>query len=253
MKKHDESFYAKQMRKVETIFSGKLFRKFEDKLLTKGRGDEMWRLYERQQQEAFGFANIGGGITIPAAAIWWSSAWNNTTSYPAGTGGIPSNLSFVQVNGVVYAAPTTTPAGAPPGSTWVIQSPGPGMNGWQVNPYGKGSVWTNPGLTFPNPPAAAVDVVDSAWAIPDQQVCSTTAAQSYIPAPGIGFLIGTSAANPPSLQYNLNGSWTTAVTIGATVAFYIPVFLDGLTWRMLGAGTTLNTYNIFRSRQTIQS
>lgn len=246
-----KSNYDSQMRKVDVIYSGKKLRKFEDKLLTKGRGDAMWRMFERQQQEAFGFANVGGGITIPATATWLSQAWDNTATYPAGVNGQAVPGSFVQLNGVVYAAPTTTPAGAPPGSTWVIQPPGPGMNGWQVNPNSKLSVWANPTLDFPLPPAAAVDVADSAWAIPDSQVVSTTAAQAYIPAPGMGFIIATMATTFPTLQYNLAGTWTTAYTFVASN--YVPVFLDGLTWRILSSGTTRNVYNIYRARQMIQS
>jgi hypothetical protein len=246
--------YDSQLRKVDVIYSGKALRKFEDKLLTKGRGNAMWRSFDKQQQEALGFANVAGGITIPAAATWLSQSWDSSATYIAGNGTQALPLSFVQLSGVVYAIPglvASTPGTPPPGGVWVIQPPGPGMNAWQVNPNAKMSVWANPTLGFPLPPTAAVDVVDSAWAIPDTQVQSTTAAQFYIPAPGIGFMIGTPATTFSSLQFNLAGTWTTAATF--TAATYLPVFLDGLTWRILASGTTRNTMTIYRSRQTIQS
>jgi len=250
-----DQFYDKQMRKVDAIYSTKALRKIEDKLLTKGRDQFIWRTLEMQQQEAFGFANVGGGITIPAAATWLSQAWDNLATYPAGSAGIPATGSFVQLNGVVYAIPgavASTPGTPPPGGVWVVQNPGPGMNAWQVNPNARMSNFANPTMNFPLPPVAT-DVVDSAWAIPDSQATSTTNTQFYIPAPGIGFMItAAGAATPGSLQYNLAGVWTTAVTLAASVTNYTPVFLDGLTWRLL-AGTTRTPWVIFRSRQTIQS
>jgi hypothetical protein len=246
--------YDKQMRKVDVIYSTKAFRKFEDKLLTRGRGDAMWQSFERQQQETLGFANVGGGITIPAAVTWLSQAFDNLATYPAGVGGVPVAGSFVQLNGVVYAIPgavASTPGTPPPGGVWVIQAPGPGMNAWQVNPNARLSGFANPTLSFPQPPVFT-DVADSAWAPPDAQPTGVTNTQWYIPAPGIGFMITTAGLTPASLQYNLAGTWTTAVALTASVINYIPVMLDGLTWRLI-AGSARTPNVIFRSRQTIQS
>ena len=248
-----DSFYDKQLRKVDLIYSTKALRKHEDKLLTKGRGDAMWRSFEMQQQQSLGFANVGGGITIPAAATWLSQAFDNLATYPAGVGGVPVAGSFVQLNGVVYAIPgavASTPGTPPPGGVWVVQNPGPGMNAWQVNPNARVSIWVNPTLDFPLPPVAT-DVADSAWQIPDSQPTSATNTQWYIPAPGIGFMITAAGLTPSSLQYNLAGTWTTAITLTASVTNYIPVMLDGLTWRLLaGAARTPNV--IFRSRMLTQ-
>jgi hypothetical protein len=249
-----DKFYSKQMRKVDAIHSAKALRDLEDAAMTRGRDQFVWRAFLEQQQEALGFANVGGGITIPSAVTWLSQAWDNTATYAAGTGGVPANSSFVQVNGSVYAAPNAAPASgtAPPGSTWVLQSPGPGMNAWQVNPNARQSIWANPTQDFPLPPVYT-DVVDSAWYAPDQQVASTTLNQWYIPAPGIGFLLAAASTGFPILQYNLAGTWTTAFTFTATT--YIPVFLDGLTWRVITAAASAvrQTYQIFRPRMLTQA
>ena len=247
-------FYAAQMRKVDALHSAKALGKMEDATMTRGRDKFVWQSFLQQQQMmAQGFANVGGGITIPAAQTWLSQAWDNSATYVAGVGGYPLPASFVQLSGVVYAIPgavASTPGTPPPGGVWVIQPQAPGGNAWQVNPYARQSNWGNPTLDFPLPPVYA-DVVDSAWYAPDSQVNSATAAQYYIPAPGIGLLLCAQSTNPSSLQYNLAGSWTTAFTFTATT--YLPVYLDGLTWRVLNAGTTRNTYQVFRARMLTQT
>jgi hypothetical protein len=218
----------------------------------RGRQEQLgFAQLKEQQQQAFGFASGGAGISIPAAVTWLSQAWDNTATYTGG-GGVAPAASFVQLNGVVYAAPTTNPAGAPPGSTWVIQAPAPGGNGWNVNPNPKfSSTFSQPTSFFPAPPASTVDVVDAYWAPPDLQVLSTTASQRYIPAPGRGFLSSTIVTTASTLQANIAGSWTAVLSLPAG-SYLQYLELDGMTWALLSGGTTRNTYTIYRVRQSVQ-
>jgi hypothetical protein len=214
---------------------------------------EVFKTYADQQQHAFGFPFQGAGITIPAAVIWLSQAWDSSAVYPAGDGTYPVPGSFIQWRGAVYAIPGTvaSTAGTPPtGGVWVIQPQAPGGNAWNVNPNPRLAKFSNPGGTFPAPPVFT-DVVDSYWYPPDSQVISTNASDFYIPGPGRGYLVATFATNFPLLQANLAGTWTTVFTTIAATFQWIEI--DGLTWRIQNPATsTRQTYIFYRVRQSVQ-
>lgn len=214
---------------------------------------EFFKRYADQQQQAFGFAFTGAGITVPAAVTWLSQSWDNLVAYTAGDGVFPVAASFVQYLGIVYAIPGTVASTAgtpPPGGVWVVQPQSPGGNAWNVNPNPRLTKFSNPGSTFPAPPVFT-DVVDSYWYPPDSQVLSTTASNYYIMAPGRGQLVSGAVANPYSLQVNLAGTWTTVFTASATLLTFQWIEVDGLAWRFLGAGTTRNLPIFYRVRQSV--
>jgi hypothetical protein len=210
----------------------------------------IWRQFECQQQQT-GFSFSGAATTIPAAVIWWSSAYNAATVYPAGVGGQPLYNSFIQYQGSVYAIPGATPSTAgtpPPGGVWVLQNPAAGANAWNVNPNTRQfSVWAQPTSFFPTWPPGTVDVVDAYWSPPENQVLAAGATNYYIPAPGRGFL--STATAQGTLQYNLAGTWTAGLALAATTFNWIEV--DGLCWRLLSTATLNPAVTFLRTRQSV--
>jgi hypothetical protein len=220
-----------------------------------------FRGLELQQQEA-GFQFPGGGLTVPAACIYYASSWNIGTTYPAspnapaGGTGYPAVLSYIQYQGTIYAITGSTPStpGTPPtGGVWVaLTTAAPLWTG--ANPSRKLSLqWASPAGTFPAPFGAAgvpaVDVVDSYWDIPETQNLAAVAANFYIPAPGRGFVVTATAQGV--LQLNIAGSWTTVFTNTALTFQYIEI--DGLTARWLSTGTANTALLFYRIRQGSQS
>ena len=207
------------------------------------------RNLERQQQEAFGFAFTGGGLSIPTAVIWWASSWAIATTYPAAVGGQALYNSYIQYQGTIYAIPGTTPStpGTPPtGGVWVaLTTTAPLWVG--ANPNPRQSVWANPTTLFPQP-APYTDVVDSYWQVGEVQNLAAIAANFYIPAPGRG-VVQTAVAHG-LLQFNIAGSWTTVWTNTATT--FIWMEFDGLTARWLSDGTINAGLNFYRIRQSSQ-
>ena len=220
-----------------------------------------FRTLERQQQEA-GFQFPGGGLTVPAASIYYASSWNVSTTYPAspnapaGGTGYPAALSFIQYQGSIYAitgSTASTPGTPPTGGVWVaMTSVAPLWTG--ANPSRKLSIqWGSPAGTFPAPFGAlgvsVVDVADSYWDIPETQNLAALVANFYIPAPGRGFVVTATAQGV--LQLNLAGTWTTVYTNTATTFQYIEI--DGLTARWLSTGTLNAALLFYRIRQGSQS
>src|SRR5271165_7067358 len=218
----------------------------------KGRRDEQefFKAYNPQQQEAFGFAFSGAGITIPTAVIWWTSSWAIATTYPAGDGTYALYNSYIQYQGSVYAITGTvasTPGTPPPGGVWVLVAPAVGGNAWNVNPAPRLSKYASPTSFFPQP-AVFTDVVDAYWYVPETQSLAAVAANFYIPAPGRG-VVQTAVAQGV-LQFNLAGSWTTVWTNTTTTFLWME--FDGLTARWLSTGTINAALLYYRIRQSSQ-
>ena len=236
----------------ERVAERMLSKRWQDKQndLYLARQKEKWAPFTQQQQTARGFPQYGA-IQIPSTVTWLSQAYDNTATYPAGNGTLPVAGSFVQLSGVVYAIPGTvasTPGTPPPGGVWVIQPPALGGNGWQVNPNTRFSSYAQNFLTFQWPPNYT-EQIDCAWWPGDSQVCSTTAAQYYYPAPGRMLITSASATTFSTIQLNIATVWTTIYTFTASTCQWFE--FDGLTWRVLNSGTTRNTYTMYRVKQAM--
>jgi hypothetical protein len=228
-------------RKAEQMLSKRWQDKQNDIYLARGR--EKFAPFMQQQQEARGFPQYGA-IQIPATVTWLSQAYDNLATYPAGNGSIPVAGSFVQIPGLSASTPGTPP----PGGVWVIQPPALGGNGWQVNPNTRFSSWAQNFLTFQWPPNY-VEQIDCAWWPGDSQVCSTTANQYYIPAPGRMLITSAASTTFSTIQVNIAGAWTTVFTFTPTTCQWMEC--DGMTWRVNNSGTTRNTYTMYRIKQAM--
>jgi hypothetical protein len=108
------------------------------------------------------------------------------------------------------------------------------------------------GSTFQGfPPASATPTPGCAFAIPDQQVIA--ASGTYIFASGRGLMvIGAGATTAPTLQYNLNGTWTTVLTGSITVSTAMYVMCDGANVRVNNPGTAGLTVTFYRESSSKQ-
>jgi hypothetical protein len=213
----------------------------------------------------FGFTEPGVPV-IPSAVMW-----QNTTAGTVGptitgtlTSGATTCTSMAATNGLTVGMPISG-TGIAPGTTIAAIVSGTAItlslaataSGAQAltftlsNP--QQSIW-GPGASFPSVPApqVATDAPDCPFNVPDAQVLVTLA--TYTPAPGRGIVTFTgSATTAPSIQYNINGTWTDIIIGSTTPATVTTAYImaDGVNVRFNNKGTTATcTYTFYRERSS---
>lgn len=212
----------------------------------------------------FGFTEPGLPV-IPSAVMWQNVQAGLATATQNGTltSGATTCTGMTATNGLTVGMPITG-TGIAPGttiaaivsSTAITLSLAATASGAQALTFFISdplqSIWAGGNTTqMPSPPAPniATDAPDCAFNIPDAQVLATTA--TYVPSPGRGLVVcvaGTTTG--PTLQYNINGTWTTIFTFTAAATTATYAMFDGVNVRLNNLAATSSTFTIYRERSS---
>jgi hypothetical protein len=200
--------------------------------------------------------NINPAIgPIPAAAGWiynqfvqTGNTHSNTTLDTLATG-----TSMVMVGQPVSGTgiPVGTVVASITNSTTVVLSQAATATGTGVTiTFGSapnaGSIYSND-AAWALPINTAVDVPGCDFAIPELQTLN--AGSTFVPAPGGGPITLTSGTTAMTIQFNINGTWTTVFTGTASASLTVSfVACDGGNVR-INCPTTAGSFTFYRYRQ----
>jgi hypothetical protein len=210
----------------------------------------------------FGFSEPGVPVIPPA--VMWQNVLAGLAAAQAGTviSGATTCTAMTATNGLYVGmgisgtgiAPGTTIAAIVSGTAITLSLPAtasgsPTLTFTLNDP--NNSIWAAGFLGFPSPSPASIatDTPDCPFNIPDAQNLVTSAV--YVPAPGRGVVtIAGGTVTASTIQYNINGTWTTIYTgtISATVGFY--VMADGVNVRWQCLSTTNSVFTFYRERSS---
>lgn len=226
---------------------------------------ESFRAFKQQQQESiWNFPQNPGVGPIPTPAAWIYSNYSGFTATLANSStavtAVNIGTSMLAVGQVVTGPgivnnPPTTIAAIPSGTTLTLSQAttasaagsGVALN-FQGVPGLQSPLFSNYSF-YAVPSPSATDILGCAYDIPEVQTINN--AQTFIPAPGVGFFsLGQGTTTASALQaQTAAGTWTTIFTGLTTGASYSPTYMvDGTNFRINIAGSAAATFTFYRWR-----